>query len=926
MTKKKSAKRAFISSFMSFVMCFAMLAGTTFAWYTDSVTSSGNKIIAGTLDIELWMHNGTNYVNISDSSAPIFQSANMANPTNATLWEPGKTQVAYLMIKNAGDLDLKYQVALNVRNVAKNLYEVMKYKIVPDATPESGVTNWTTTSPAAVANSVTIGDQVVSGTNVDSGNAAGVKLEKGAVHYFALLIHMDEEAGNEYMAGEVDFDLKVLATQVASESDSFDNTYDEHIPFPEISTGSATVEVNGAASSITAGGITVALPANTGNTANVYKLDVSDVDMEADDTTGEIEVEFDATLYLNNAKVVSTEEGHIYAMTLSIPAGAELTSVKHNGNALTAENTGADQTYTYNSATGKITIYSKSFSPFSVSYLAPILIATNGTDTVGFATISAFAESVNGGNTYAGYTVTLNRNADLSGVEWTPIGNSSNAFSGIFDGQGYTISNLDLVSASGYAGLFGNVTGTAADAPHTSNGVWDSTSNTVILNSYSEDKYTANVKNLIIDGFEVTNTSGNYVGTAVAYGKDAYFANITVKNSSVNGNGKTGGVIGATGENVVLDYLSTESSVTVSSTGHSVGGIIGGVNRGGSTPHLAVIANCTNRANVSTTDTSNGIAAGILGHGGSTSGLNVTVINCANYGEIKCQTRTAGIVGNAQKVKLILNCINFGKVWNEAADGNNILGGIAGECDTNGLQIVACINNGQVIGFANNGKIAGIIGSIQNANLIEGCVNSGTITNTKANGTYSDITAGAANILVANEATYTVDSSVSGEMTSVTITGGETTCTSIVIDNNVVIEKVFVSIDNFNGTITGLAGKTLYINGSNNTVTIPEDTATGKIVVGGTNCTIINYGTVDTIRFEVAGNHSIENNGTITNSTNNAFTISSTVNGANVAITNNGAIEALGSEGVYALYFSSGATCVVNGQGTITGNYFGVVS
>ena len=53
-----------------------------------------------------------------------------------------------------------------------------------------------------------------------------------------------------------------------------------------------------------------------------------------------------------------------------------------------------------------------------------------------------------------------------------------------------------------------------------SNEVWASTSNTVILNSYSEDKYTAVVKNLVINGFEVTNTEENYVGTVIYYVKD----------------------------------------------------------------------------------------------------------------------------------------------------------------------------------------------------------------------------------------------------------------------------------------------------------------------------------------------------------------------------------------------------------------------
>ena len=607
MTKKKSAKRAFISSFMSFIMCFAMLAGTTFAWYTDSVTSSGNKIIAGTLDIELWMHDGNGYVDISNSSAPIFQSANLANPTNATLWEPGKTQVAYLMIKNAGDLDLKYRVALNVRNVAKNLYEVMRFKIVPDATPDSGVTSWTDTNPVADAQSVIVGDQVVSGTNfeADDEDASGVKLDKGDAHYFALLIHMDEEAGNEYMGGEVDFDLKVLATQAASESDSFDNTYDELLPFPAISTGSTTVEVNGAATVITAGGITIALPENTGDSANVYKLDVSDVDMATDDTTGEIEVEFDATLYLNNARVVSTAEGHIYAMSLDIPAGAELKSVKHNGNELTLANTGADQTYTYNQDTGEITIYSKSFSPFSVSYIGDLLVKFSD-DSIALMSLADFRNSVNAGNTYEGCAAKLLRNVAVTDV-WTPIGNTSGTpFKGSFDGGNFTISGLTDGSSAvnpnndenALFGLFGYVQGTVK-----------------IENLVLTDVY-ANMP-------KATNGVAGLIASANTSGAPTY---LTVKNVDVSG---------------TLIGKDRVAGIVGKGAGYS------GTNVGGATMSFT---DCVNYASIEAKSTR---AAGICAQEGSLL-TSSSYVNCENAGSVICSGNryggiAAGIVAQVQR-------------------------------------------------------------------------------------------------------------------------------------------------------------------------------------------------------------------------------------------------------------------------------------
>ena len=231
MTNLKSIKRALLSSVIALLVCFTMLLGTTFAWFTDSVTSAGNKIVAGTLDVQLLMDtdvDGT-YDDISDSTSPIFGEGSIAQDNNAeTLWEPGKTQVAYLAIKNNGNLDLKYTVGLNVVDVKNSLYKVMEYAIVPDADANNKVTAWNG------GNSVVLGTQSVS---------RDVELKAGETHYFALAIHMDEMAGNRYQDGEVNFDLTVLATQVASESDSFGNQYDKDAEF-------STVIANGTSNNI----------------------------------------------------------------------------------------------------------------------------------------------------------------------------------------------------------------------------------------------------------------------------------------------------------------------------------------------------------------------------------------------------------------------------------------------------------------------------------------------------------------------------------------------------------------------------------------------------------------------------------------------------------------------------------------------------
>ncbi len=371
MTNFNTTKRALFSSVIALLICFTMLLGTTFAWFTDSVTSSGNIIQSGTLNVQLLMDadvNGT-YDDISDSTSPIFSAD--------TIWEPGRTQVAYLAIKNNGSLDLKYTVGLNVQNVSKDLYEVMEYAIVPDADANNKVTAWNGGEGVAVGTQSVLEDKT---------------LESGDTYYFALVIHMDELAGDEYQGGEISFNLTVVATQLASESDSFGNQYDADAKYPVVST--VTVPENNTEDVVlSTETVKVVVPSATAQAGDDYKIAVSNETTETDATTGETTVAFDLTMYKNNEKVSGTT---VYAITKNVGAGLFINEVTHNGNALTKATTGADQTWTYDAATGELTIYTASFSPFTVSY-----------------------------NAYKDYTITLNRGHNKNSVISVSTGNDS---------------------------------------------------------------------------------------------------------------------------------------------------------------------------------------------------------------------------------------------------------------------------------------------------------------------------------------------------------------------------------------------------------------------------------------------------------------------------------------------------------------------
>ena len=234
MNNKKATKRALLTSVMALVMCVVMLVGTTFAWFTDTASTGVNKIQAGNLDVQLLMRDADGaYVNIGDSQQVIFGGANSLvaqNNNQDTLWEPGKTQVAYLAVRNAGNLALKYNILLNVED--GGLIGALDYVIVPQGTKfddvcRENVVSWNDVKADAA--------KLTAGTFTAAPNGcldeiAHDKTNINETEYFALVVHMDEDAGNTYMNKSVSIDMKVVATQAAAEFDSFNNQYDKDAP------------------------------------------------------------------------------------------------------------------------------------------------------------------------------------------------------------------------------------------------------------------------------------------------------------------------------------------------------------------------------------------------------------------------------------------------------------------------------------------------------------------------------------------------------------------------------------------------------------------------------------------------------------------------------------------------------------------------
>ena len=227
MTGKCNTKRALICSLITLALCFTMLAGATFAWFTDSVKSHSNVIAAGNLKADLLLdaEGDGSYRSIAGVDGAIFSPAEVAQNSTATLWEPGKTQIAWLAVANAGNLAMKYNIVLDVTD--RGIAPALEYAIIDGATAAeyASLSSWNDLLADATATGPVPAGRTIA--------APYGRLDAGETDYFLFAIHMREEAGNEYQGKDALFDLTLVATQATVEYDSFDNLYDADATLPD---------------------------------------------------------------------------------------------------------------------------------------------------------------------------------------------------------------------------------------------------------------------------------------------------------------------------------------------------------------------------------------------------------------------------------------------------------------------------------------------------------------------------------------------------------------------------------------------------------------------------------------------------------------------------------------------------------------------
>lgn len=219
--KMNSTKSKLISSLLVLTLCVTMFVGSTYAWFTDSVESTGNIIKSGTLDVTMEWADGTKAVPAADSTE--WNDASTGAIFNYQLWEPGYTDVKHIQIANVGNLALKYQLQIEMEDggTVSNLAKVIDVYFIDPAQQIASRTDLAGLTPVGTL------DQFITNGTATAGTG---DLQPGASNALTIALKMQESAGNEYQGDQVDpignFKVKLVATQDTVEADSFDDQYD----------------------------------------------------------------------------------------------------------------------------------------------------------------------------------------------------------------------------------------------------------------------------------------------------------------------------------------------------------------------------------------------------------------------------------------------------------------------------------------------------------------------------------------------------------------------------------------------------------------------------------------------------------------------------------------------------------------------------
>ncbi len=529
MKKSKQTKRALIPSLLAVILCVAMLVGTTFAWFTDTASTSVNKIQSGKLDVTLeYADNATGveatWKDVTADTVLSFLQSDGAEvkQSEAILWEPGCTyQLPALRISNNGNLALKYKIEITGIKGSAELNKVIDWTISNSA-DGSGSTNLSTTEYHLTAK----------GTE----KASNILTIKG---------HMQTTAGNEYQGESISgIAITVLATQDTVEYDSTTNLYDSQAAYDGYVTpvNSESTEVK-----VTDGNEVVA------DEAGVMSVDYTGVKLISDESKTQ-SLEYKGATLSSAAQSITVDANYQavaqYKLTLpvattntklvpvTIKYTADLTGVKiyHSGKELTkkdaADSDAASEYFTYDKTDGKLVLYLFHASPIDIVYdKAGMATVTNQNELTAALADETVKTIVLGSDVTTNTIGTITRSVTIDLNSKTLTYTGSNPIRVENEGTNFVLKNGSFAEEGGLKETKGVIVN-YKDTTTTLNYV-TATTDATLLYPY-EDASTVTVKNSKI-------TSGTYgVGTNNGEGTKVKIK-VNIEDSKITaGHGSTG--------------------------------------------------------------------------------------------------------------------------------------------------------------------------------------------------------------------------------------------------------------------------------------------------------------------------------------------------------------------------------------------------
>lgn len=620
--KLKLKLRAWLLIAMIVVLGVDYTLTGTFAWFSDTVEVTENVVAGGNLDAVLQWADGK-----QSPDGAAWQDASKGQIFDYDKWEPGYVAVRHLHVENAGTLAFKYQLAFAAAADVTALADVIDVYVVSPAREIKSRQDLSNMTPVCTLT------EALSGTAVTTGDKY---LLAGQGATMTIALKMREEAGNEYQnlllgSGVA---VQLMATQYAYEEDSFGKDYDAEAVFPSFSGNfMATADITGKVSGnrltedVTIGspaaGMYAIVPKGTqlvpGTTKLVLKVDTTTRSDEIEMTMGQVSRSLDvhidgiadnntvaATIHLGPVMPIGYQAANIQLYHVEGSTPKQMKAV---------DTLAAHNQFTYDAETGNTTVMMATFSEVTAVVAAndswtgertygwynnraagDEYVINSEEDFAGFAAIvGGMAEGIEQDD-FSGKTVKLGKNLNLGGMNnkiWYPVGyhNSTgkydkvsggsvssdvSSFEGIFDGQGYTISDIYQNTWE----MFGDYNSGYSGTP----------------NHYKDGMgifgfvYNGTIKNLTVDNFQ---SDGEFctTGCVAAYAAgSSNFENINIYNSNPRAyNVPNGGVVGyayaeASAEKNEINFTgvkvhsSTKITALWGSWDVGCGGILGRVN------------------------------------------------------------------------------------------------------------------------------------------------------------------------------------------------------------------------------------------------------------------------------------------------------------------------------------------------------------